>query len=94
MKLWKDHKHAVVNIPDAKKGEQIILLTEHGAATRDELVRYFRAEKIAELAIPKKIITVALLPVLGTGKADYQKAKAIALAEIPALEIMTATPAG
>lgn len=85
-KLWKEHKHAVVNIPDTKKGEQIVLLTENAAATRDELVRFFREEKIAELAIPKKLITVAHLPVLGTGKADYQKAKAIALAETQPLE--------
>jgi acyl-[acyl-carrier-protein]-phospholipid O-acyltransferase/long-chain-fatty-acid--[acyl-carrier-protein] ligase len=85
-KLWKDHKHAVVNLPDTKKGEQIVLLTEFGTATRDELVRHFRAEKIAELAIPKKIITVQRLPVLGTGKADYQKAIALAAAEMNVLE--------
>ncbi len=90
-KLWKDHKHAVVNIPDAKKGEQIILLTEYAAATRDELVRYFRAEKIAELAIPKKVITVEQLPVLGTGKADYQKAKTIA--EMQSREPTATSPA-
>jgi acyl-[acyl-carrier-protein]-phospholipid O-acyltransferase/long-chain-fatty-acid--[acyl-carrier-protein] ligase len=79
-KLWNDHKHAVVNIPDARKGEQIVLLTDYAGATRDELVRYFRSEKIAELAIPKSIIIVPALPVLGTGKADYQKARAMALA--------------
>jgi len=77
-KLWKDHKHAVVNLPDARKGEQIVLLTEHAGATRDDLVTFFREERLPELALPRKIIVVAAVPVLGTGKADYQKAKAIA----------------
>jgi acyl-[acyl-carrier-protein]-phospholipid O-acyltransferase/long-chain-fatty-acid--[acyl-carrier-protein] ligase len=88
-KLWKEHKHAVVSLPDAKKGEQIVLLTEYNAATREELLAFFRGEKITELAMPKKIIFAERLPVLGTGKADYQKAKAMALAELPALERVT-----
>lgn len=81
-KLWKDHKHAVVNLPDVKKGEQIVLLTEHAGATRDDLMTFFRLERMPELALPKKIIVVASVPVLGTGKADYQTAKAIAAAGI------------
>jgi acyl-[acyl-carrier-protein]-phospholipid O-acyltransferase/long-chain-fatty-acid--[acyl-carrier-protein] ligase len=78
-KLWPEHKHAVVNLPDAKKGEQIILLTDKPDATREDLVRYFRDQKIPELSLPKRIMVVATLPVLGTGKTDYQKAKALAV---------------
>jgi acyl-[acyl-carrier-protein]-phospholipid O-acyltransferase/long-chain-fatty-acid--[acyl-carrier-protein] ligase len=77
--LWPAHKHAVVSLPDARKGEQIILLTEHEGAMREALVNHFRAEKIAELALPKKIIFAPALPVLGTGKVDYQRAKSIAV---------------
>jgi acyl-[acyl-carrier-protein]-phospholipid O-acyltransferase/long-chain-fatty-acid--[acyl-carrier-protein] ligase len=90
-RLWKDCKHAVVNLPDTKKGEQIVLLTEHEGAARDALVAFFRAEKISELAIPRKIVIVPALPVLGTGKADYQKAKAIAAAD--AESVLTPVPA-
>jgi acyl-[acyl-carrier-protein]-phospholipid O-acyltransferase/long-chain-fatty-acid--[acyl-carrier-protein] ligase len=78
-KLWPEHKHAVVNLPDAKKGEQIILLTDKPDANREDLVRYFRDRKIPELSLPKRIMVVATLPVLGTGKTDYQKAKALAV---------------
>lgn len=81
-KLWPDQKHAAVQLPDARKGEQIVLLTERADAKRDELIPYFRAEKISELALPKRIVTVAALPILGTGKIDYQKAKALALAAV------------
>jgi acyl-[acyl-carrier-protein]-phospholipid O-acyltransferase/long-chain-fatty-acid--[acyl-carrier-protein] ligase len=83
-KLWPDHKHAVVNIPDARKGEQIVLLTDYADAGRDQLIRHFRSENAAEIAIPKRIIHLPALPLLGTGKPDYQKAKAIALESEPA----------
>jgi acyl-[acyl-carrier-protein]-phospholipid O-acyltransferase/long-chain-fatty-acid--[acyl-carrier-protein] ligase len=82
-KLWPDHKHAAVNIPDPRKGEQIVLLTDYADAGRDELIRHFRTENIAEIAIPKRIIHLPVLPLLGTGKADYQKAKMIALESEP-----------
>ncbi len=85
-KLWPDAKHAAVNVPDAKKGEQIVLLTECQSATRDEVVRYFRGEKFNELWLPRRVMVVLALPLLGTGKADYQKAKAMAAENREALQ--------
>jgi acyl-[acyl-carrier-protein]-phospholipid O-acyltransferase/long-chain-fatty-acid--[acyl-carrier-protein] ligase len=52
-------------------------VTEFAGATRDELVRYFRAEGMSELALPRRVMVVKTLPVLGTGKADYVKVKAM-----------------
>jgi acyl-[acyl-carrier-protein]-phospholipid O-acyltransferase / long-chain-fatty-acid--[acyl-carrier-protein] ligase len=69
----------VVSIPDEKKGEQIILITTYPFASRDMLIKYFREQKISELSVPKTIIIVDNLPVLGTGKTDYQAVKNIAL---------------
>ncbi|MEI7669431.1 MAG: acyl-[ACP]--phospholipid O-acyltransferase, partial [Pseudomonadota bacterium] len=69
--LWAGQMNVVVTIPDDKKGEQIILITEYENANRDEIIKYFRSEKINELAIPKKIINKPV-PLLGTGKIDYQ----------------------
>jgi acyl-[acyl-carrier-protein]-phospholipid O-acyltransferase/long-chain-fatty-acid--[acyl-carrier-protein] ligase len=88
-RLWPEQKHAVVNIADAKKGEQIVLLTEFRDANRDELVRFCRAEKMSELAVPRRIMVVAALPVLGTGKADYQKAKLMAAEDAEANALRT-----
>jgi len=76
-KLWPEQRHAVVNMPDELKGEQIVLVTEFPSATRDELVRFFRAEGMSELAVPRRVLVVKSLPVLGTGKADYVKVKAM-----------------
>jgi acyl-[acyl-carrier-protein]-phospholipid O-acyltransferase/long-chain-fatty-acid--[acyl-carrier-protein] ligase len=88
-RLWPEYKHAVVNIPDAKKGEQIVLLTEYKAASRDELVRHLRAESLTELAVPRRIMIVPALPVLGTGKADYQTAKTLAAQDAEAGALRT-----
>lgn len=77
--LWPGVMHAVVTVPDPKKGEQIVLLTEYANASRDELVQHMRNSKLTELSFPKKILQVKAVPLLGTGKIDYQKAKTVAL---------------
>ena len=70
-KLWPNHTHAIVAIPDEKKGEQLILLTENKEAQRQEITEYVRKQGLSELGLPKKIIYVDQVPVLGTGKIDY-----------------------
>lgn len=69
--LWPDCMHAAASIPDKRKGEQVILLTEYDKADRADLVAFARNHGISELAIPRKIIHVDSIPVLGTGKTDY-----------------------
>lgn len=78
--LWPGHMHAAVSIPDPRKGEQISLLSDNPQATRDALMGWFRESGLPELALPRKII-ITQVPLLGTGKIDYQTAKAIALEE-------------
>jgi acyl-[acyl-carrier-protein]-phospholipid O-acyltransferase/long-chain-fatty-acid--[acyl-carrier-protein] ligase len=78
---WPGQAHAAVTVPDAKKGEQITLVTEKEDASREALVAHFRGARLPELALPRKIIVVKQIPLLGTGKIDYQKVKAIALEE-------------
>jgi len=69
--LWPDDMHAAAAIPDKRKGEQIILLTTYPKADRADLVSFAKNHGVTELAIPKKIIIVDEVPVLGTGKTDY-----------------------
>lgn len=70
-KLWQDDQHAIVSIPDSKKGEQLILMTTNAKANREELVAYAKEKNVGEIAIPKKIVFIEEIPVLGTGKTDY-----------------------
>ncbi len=69
--VWPNHDHAVVTIPDASKGEQMVLVTGHAEAQRNELLDYARTAGIGEINIPKKILCVKKVPLLGSGKTDY-----------------------
>ena len=69
--------HAVVSVPDARKGEQLVLVTDKPDADRDDLLSYAKDQGIAELMVPKAIHVVGEIPVLGTGKVDYVGIKAL-----------------
>jgi acyl-[acyl-carrier-protein]-phospholipid O-acyltransferase/long-chain-fatty-acid--[acyl-carrier-protein] ligase len=77
--LWPESAHAVVSLPDERKGEQLILLTEESTAERSALLAYIKTHGISELSLPKTIHIVPKLPLLGTGKLDYVSIKQIAL---------------
>ena len=69
--LWPDYMHAAAIVPDPKKGERIILLTDHPDPKHHELLAWAQAHGVAEISVPKKILTTPVLPVLGAGKLDY-----------------------
>jgi acyl-[acyl-carrier-protein]-phospholipid O-acyltransferase/long-chain-fatty-acid--[acyl-carrier-protein] ligase len=69
--LWPEHASAVVSIPDEKKGEQLILVTSNPEAERQQVLQYAKGKGLGDLSIPKKILIVDKLPLLGTGKTDY-----------------------
>lgn len=73
----KDFSNAVISIPDEKKGEQLVLVTEKENVDTKDILNYFKEKLYSELWVPKKIITVDKLPLLGTGKIDYIKVKEI-----------------
>lgn len=76
--VWPDNLHAAAILPDPKKGEQIILVTDRQDAPRGLLLSWAQSHGVAELAVPKKIVCVDEVPVLGTGKIDYLKVKTLA----------------
>lgn len=68
--LWQDFNHVVVALPDPRKGEQLVLVTDKPDADRDALLAHAREEGFPELWVPKAIL-VSGIPVLGSGKVDY-----------------------
>jgi len=76
--LWADAMHAVLAVPDAKKGEQLVLLTTMKDATRDALRAHLVEGGMSELMAPKFVKIVDEIPVLGTGKTDYVTAQLLA----------------
>ncbi len=69
--VWPDHMHAAAIVPDPKRGEQIILVTDHPDPKRHELLAWAQTHGVPEISVPKKVVSVESLPVLGTGKMDY-----------------------
>ena len=68
----------VVSLPDARKGERLVLLTTDPAVERDTLSRRARTRGAAELMVPADVLVIESLPLLGSGKPDYAAATALA----------------
>ena len=66
---WPDAHHAAISIVDAKKGEQIILVTTQKQAVISDLIA--ASPGISNISIPKKILIVDSIPVMATGKINY-----------------------
>jgi acyl-[acyl-carrier-protein]-phospholipid O-acyltransferase / long-chain-fatty-acid--[acyl-carrier-protein] ligase len=70
-KTWPDGIHAVVAVPDQKRGEQLILVTDFDGASRGPLAAAAREAGLPEIFVPRAIVKVESVPLLGTGKIDY-----------------------
>jgi acyl-[acyl-carrier-protein]-phospholipid O-acyltransferase/long-chain-fatty-acid--[acyl-carrier-protein] ligase len=80
--VWPDCRHAVVAVADPKKGERLILVTDKPDAETAALLAHAQKIGATELAVPKRIIRVTEVPLLGTGKTDYVALERIVQAEL------------
>ena len=78
-RVWPSAMHAVVTIPDAKRGEQLVLITDQADAARAPLASAAREAGLPEIFIPRTIVPVPKVPILGTGKIDYVSAGKMAV---------------
>lgn len=69
--VWPDSRHAVIAMADPKKGERLILVTDRQDADSARILAHAQSVGAPEIAVPRKIIKVQEIPVLGTGKTDY-----------------------
>lgn len=83
--LWPGAAHVAVTIPDARKGEQIVLVTDGPEADRGELLAHAQAQGYPELWVPRAVLVTAAIPVLGSGKTDYVATRELALTMRPML---------
>jgi len=70
--------HAVSTRPDPAKGEAIVLFTTARAIGRDQLSAAAKALGAPELAVPRVVTVLDEIPLLGTGKTDYVRLRAMA----------------
>ncbi len=73
--LWPDKHHAILSVPDAKKGEQLVLVTDYKLATRPTLIKAYREKGLSELSLPRRLYFIGSMPLLGSGKVDYRAVK-------------------
>lgn len=76
--MWPDANHVVLSMPDARKGEQLVLMTDKRGADRATMIAAAQAEGIPELWVPKAILVVDTIPTLATGKVDFMAANDLA----------------
>jgi acyl-[acyl-carrier-protein]-phospholipid O-acyltransferase / long-chain-fatty-acid--[acyl-carrier-protein] ligase len=76
--VWPGHNHVVVSLPDPKKGEQLVLVTEKPDGDRKALLKEAQSQGYPELWIPRAILVTATIPVLGSGKVDYTATRELA----------------
>jgi acyl-[acyl-carrier-protein]-phospholipid O-acyltransferase/long-chain-fatty-acid--[acyl-carrier-protein] ligase len=71
-------QHAASSQPDPGKGEALVLFTTDAALNRAALQEAAHHLGLPELAVPRKIVRIDQLPLLGTGKTDYVTLKRMA----------------
>ena len=61
----------MTTLPDPRKGERIVMVTDRKDATRQAFTAYARQHGVADVAIPAEVVVVDALPLLGSGKLDH-----------------------
>ena len=70
--------HGASSQADGARGEAIVLFTTDATLTREELAESAKKLGVPEISVPRKILRVDSLPLLGTGKVDYVSLKRLA----------------
>jgi acyl-[acyl-carrier-protein]-phospholipid O-acyltransferase/long-chain-fatty-acid--[acyl-carrier-protein] ligase len=69
--VMPDARHAVIALPDPRRGERLLLVTEARGIDRNRLVEAAHQLGLPEIAVPREVLEIDHLPLLGTGKTDY-----------------------
>jgi acyl-[acyl-carrier-protein]-phospholipid O-acyltransferase/long-chain-fatty-acid--[acyl-carrier-protein] ligase len=81
--VWPEAMSVVVNLPDARKGEKLVLVTDRDGASLQDIRTAARHKGVPELSVPSEILH-AKVPVLGSGKIDFVAAKKMVEEGVPA----------
>jgi acyl-[acyl-carrier-protein]-phospholipid O-acyltransferase/long-chain-fatty-acid--[acyl-carrier-protein] ligase len=76
--LWPHEQHCVCAVTDERKGEKLVLVTTHQNAARKEILDYFSKRGGNEMMVPREILVLKEIPVLGTGKLNYPEIQNLA----------------
>jgi acyl-[acyl-carrier-protein]-phospholipid O-acyltransferase/long-chain-fatty-acid--[acyl-carrier-protein] ligase len=71
--------HASAAVKEEARGESIVLFTDDPDLKRERLLAAAHADGLPEFAIPRRVIHLDKVPLLGNGKKDYVKLQAMAV---------------
>lgn len=71
--LWPSNLTVVVSLPDTKKGERLVMLTDAPDATRSTFMSFAKSKGAMDMMVPSEV-KVGPVPVLGSGKVDFVSA--------------------
>jgi acyl-[acyl-carrier-protein]-phospholipid O-acyltransferase / long-chain-fatty-acid--[acyl-carrier-protein] ligase len=80
--LWDQNTHVADRVSDPRKGESLVLVTDKPDATIDALQAFARQAGISELWVPRRIVQVPAIPVLGSGKIDLSATHKLVLEKL------------
>lgn len=69
--LWPDAVSACAAVPDERKGERVVMLTQHPEASRGAFSAFARSRGASELMVPAEVLVEPEIPLLGSGKLDF-----------------------
>jgi acyl-[acyl-carrier-protein]-phospholipid O-acyltransferase/long-chain-fatty-acid--[acyl-carrier-protein] ligase len=76
--VWPEAQHAVISVADARKGESLLLVTTRHVADAKAILGAARARMMPEIMVPRAVLCVPSVPLLGTGKVDYPAVQRLA----------------
>lgn len=74
-----EFQYGAIALPDLQKGERVVLCTTHPEMSSQSLSQVARESGFPEIAVPRRIVKLESLPLLGTGKVDYAMLREIAI---------------
>jgi acyl-[acyl-carrier-protein]-phospholipid O-acyltransferase/long-chain-fatty-acid--[acyl-carrier-protein] ligase len=69
--LWKGSLSAAATLPDERKGERLVLVTNAEGATRADFLAFAKLNGAMDMMVPADVRIVQNMPVLGSGKVDF-----------------------
>ena len=75
-RTWPDAQHAVVAVPDDRKGERLVLATTQPGADAKQLLAEARTAGAAEIAVPRTLLHVDAMPLLDDGQGGLPRGAA------------------
>src|SRR3984957_1508028 len=68
--LWPDAMSGAATVPDARKGERLVVVTTKNDPNASRFLAYARARGASEMMVPTEVLILEHLPLLGSGKVD------------------------